>query len=106
LLAATHGRGLFTTTVTRLTTGIDPVPNTPGFINYISATANRLYIKTGNAVTPRMRVAFFDAKGRRVADTDLRYADQYVDITFLARGMYVVKIVGDKGESYSQKILK
>jgi photosystem II stability/assembly factor-like uncharacterized protein len=106
LQAATHGRGLFTTTLTRLTTGIDPVPNTPGFINYISATANRLYIKTGNAITPRMRVAFFDAKGRRVGDTDLKYADQYVDITFLARGMYVVKISGNKGEIYSQKILK
>jgi len=106
LAAATHGRGVYTTTLTSVSTGFEPVPNTTGFIEYVSANKKQLFIKIGNLNTSKMRVTLYDVKGRLLRDSESRYSDQYINIDHLASGMYVLKIRGTKNEVFTQKIVK
>jgi hypothetical protein len=104
LAAATHGRGVFTTTLTSL--GGPVVTPTTGFISYISSNKNRIFIKAGNQNITKVRVMLYDMLGRLVRSRDVNYADQTFDISYLPSGMYIVKIVGSNDEQFIQKIVK
>lgn len=106
LLAATHGRGLFSTTLTAVNTGVPSVPNTREFIKYISAGQQELLIKVGNLTTTKMQVSIYDIKGRLVSNVSTRYADQRIDLRGLSRGSYVLKIYGNKQERFTQQFVK
>jgi photosystem II stability/assembly factor-like uncharacterized protein len=106
LLAATHGRGLYSTTLTAVNTGVPTVPNTKEFIKYISANQQELLIKVGNLATTKMQVSIYDMKGRLVTNVSTRYADQRIDLRRLSRGSYVLKIYGNKQEHYTQQFVK
>jgi photosystem II stability/assembly factor-like uncharacterized protein len=106
LAAATHGRGLFTTNITSLTTGLNPTPNTTGFIQYINANQQELFIKVGNLTTAKVEVRIYNAKGQLVLSSNNRYVDQRIPLQQLAGGVYVVKIKGNKEEHFTHRFVK
>ncbi len=106
VVAATHGRGLFTTNITGVTTGIPTVVNTRNFINYITANSSQLYIKTGNLTTTKMAVMLYDAKGSLVYSADKAYSDQLINVSNLASGTYILKLLGNKNEQYTRQFIK
>jgi ribonuclease BN (tRNA processing enzyme) len=82
------------------------VANTKDFIKYTAATNGRLFIKTGNlTTTTKMQTRIIDASGRLVRSADTRYSDQSVDLNGLARGSYVLKIFGSRGEQYTRQFI-
>lgn len=106
LLAATHGRGLFSTNLVAVNTGVASVPDTKEFIRYSSADAQGLLIKVGNLTTTKMQVRIYDLNGRLVSSSDTRYTDQRIDLRRLAKGSYVLKVYGNKGEQYTRQFVK
>ena len=106
LAAATHGRGLFTSTITSIATGVPTVDNTRSFIKYGSAGRERLFVKIGNLATTKMQVRIFDAAGRLVYSNDTGYADQNINIGALSSGSYILKIYGNRNEQYTQQFIK
>lgn len=106
LAVATHGRGLFTTSLTSLSTGIPSVPNTRNFIDYVSANRNQLFVKVGNLNVTTMEVRVFATDGRLVYSSKAKYANQSIPITQLASGSYIVKIYGNKNEQFTRQFIK
>ena len=106
LLAITHGRGLYSTTLTAVNTGVPSVPNTKEFIKYTSANPSELFIKVGNLATTKMQVSIYDIKGRLVSNTSTGYADQRIDLRRLSTGSYILKIYGNKQEHYTRQFVK
>jgi hypothetical protein len=102
-VAATHGRGLYTTTLESSTTGVDPQPNTTGFIQYISANPQQLFIKVGKLNTATIELRIYNAKGQLVFTKNDRYADQHIDIVQFPKGVYVLKIYGNNEERYTER---
>ena len=106
LAVATHGRGLFTTSVTLLSTGVPTVPNTRNFIDYVAATKQNLFVKIGNLNATSMEMRMFDAEGKLVYVSKTGYADQSIPIAQLASGSYIIKIFGNKNEQYTKQFIK
>lgn len=54
------------------------------------------------------QIAVFDLLGRQVISSDLRNgsASTQLDVSALTKGVYIVKLFGDNGASFSQKIIK
>lgn len=106
VVAATHGRGLFTTTIPTVVTGVSNNTITKGFIKYISSQNNQLQIVTGTLQTQKMSVQLFNISGQQVYQTQSRYQNMSISLDKLPAGAYVVKIVGDKNEHFVQKFIK
>jgi hypothetical protein len=106
LAAATHGRGLFTTNLTLLSTGLPSVPNTKSFIDYVSNTEQQLFVKVGNLTTTTMEMKLYSIDGKLVYSSKTGYVNQAVSIAHLARGSYVMKIYGNKNEQYTKQFIK
>jgi hypothetical protein len=106
LAAATHGRGLFTTNLISLATGIPTVPNTKNFIDYITATQQQLFVKVGNLNTTNMQIRLFATDGKLVYSSNSKYVNQNIPITQLARGSYIIKIYGNKNEQFTRQFIK
>jgi len=105
LAAATHGRGLYTTSLSSLTTGIDPEPNTTGFIQYVHANQQELIIKAGNLTTATIDIRVYNAKGQLVLSRKERYADQRLSTVHLPKGVYVLKVEGNNEEHFTQRFV-
>jgi hypothetical protein len=107
IVAATHGRGLFTAIVTGggTSTGIPAVSNTRDFIRYVSAT-NNLLIVTGNLNTRIMDVQVFDMKGRLVYRAEKAYQNTTIPLANIASGSYILKIVGNRQEQFTLQFIK
>jgi hypothetical protein len=101
LVAATHGRGLYTTTLPSIPLGLPTVSNTKNFIKSTLVNGQQLFISTGNLPLTKMQIRIFDMNGRLVHSADTRYSDQYVSIDKLAGSSYILKIYGTKGEQYT-----
>ena len=106
LAAATHGRGLFTTKLTGLSTGIPTVDNTRDFIKYVGTAPQQLFVKVGNLNTVKMQIKLYDLNGRLMQSQDTKYVDQTVDLSRLAHGSYVVRIYGNNKEMYTRQFVK
>ena len=107
LAAATHGRGLFTTNIPSTPTSINPIINTKGFIDYISANSQQLFVKAGNlAGVKNMTLNIIDAQGRLLLSEKTNYSSKSFDISRFGHGNYVVKIYGDKKELFTRQFLK
>jgi len=106
VLAATHGRGLFTTTLPFVVTGVPSVDNTKSFIKYTSVNTQQLFIKVGNLTTTKMQIRLFDIGGRLVKSSDVKYTDQFLSIGNLPSSSYVLKVYGNKGELYTYQFVK
>jgi hypothetical protein len=106
LAAATHGRGLFTTNLTGLSTGIPTVDNTSDFIKYVGTGPQQLFVKVGNLNTIKMQIRLYDLNGRLMQSLDTRYVDQTIDLSRLAHGSYVIRIYGNNKEMYTRQFVK
>ncbi len=107
MAAATHGRGIFTTMIPSTSTSINPVANTKGFISYISATKQQLFVKTGNINGLKsVTLNVLDVQGRMVLSRKINYAPQMVDISRLNAGVYIVKLYGENKERFTQQFVK
>ncbi|RYZ24659.1 MAG: T9SS type A sorting domain-containing protein, partial [Chitinophagaceae bacterium] len=107
VVAATHGRGLYTAIITGggTSTGIPVVPNTRDFIRYVSAT-NNLLIVTGNLTIRTIDVQVFDMKGRLVYRSEKPYQNTTLSLSNLASGSYILKIFGNKKEQFTSQFIK
>lgn len=106
LAAATHGRGLFTTNLTSLSTGIPSVPNTKNFIDYATANNQQLFIRVGNLNITNMEIRLFAMDGKLLYSSRTRYANQNIPITQLPGGSYILKVYGNKNEQYTKQFVK
>jgi hypothetical protein len=108
LLAATHGRGLFSTTIPAgsSTVGVPNITITKDFIKYVSAVNNRLMIAPGTLNTKMMDVAVYDLNGRLIYRRSGAYQTTTISTSAWSRGSYVVKIRGDKNEQYVKQFVK
>jgi hypothetical protein len=108
LLAATHGRGLFSTTIPQgtSTVGVSNIAATKDFIKYVSAVNNRLMIVPGTLNTKKIDVQVFDLSGRLVYQRAGAYQSTTISTSSWSRGSYVVKIRGDKNEQYAKQFVK
>lgn len=107
LVAATHGRGLFTAIVPTTVTGIGgPPENTRDFIKYINAENDRLLIVTGALQTRTMTVQLFDMTGRKVYESAGSYRNTTISTAALPRGAYILQCRGNNKEIYNRKFVK
>jgi hypothetical protein len=107
LVVATHGRGLYTSVVPSVPTTVNTVLNTKGFITYVSANQNNLFVKTGTLTgIKNMQVNIVDMQGRLLISNKLNFGSQSMPIQQLPRGAYVVKVIGDRKEQYTQQFVK
>ena len=107
LAVATHGRGLFTTVLPSVVTAINPTVNTKGFITSIAANAANLYIKAGNLTgIKNMQINVYDMQGRQLLGNNFSYNNQTIPLRQIPSGAYIVKVLGDKKEQYTQQFVK
>ncbi|RYY40215.1 MAG: T9SS type A sorting domain-containing protein [Chitinophagaceae bacterium] len=105
VMAATHGRGLWTTVLTRAT-GVSNVTATRDFIKYVSSANNRLTIVPGNLNTRRMTVEVYNTAGSLVHRETRAYSAAQLPVDRWSRGAYIVRITGDKGEVFVQQVVR
>lgn len=104
--AATHGRGLYTTVLPTVVTGVNNPVNTTDFIDYISADKTRLLIAIGTLQTKTMTVSIYNSSGQQVNLLSGKYQNTNIDISRLASGVYTARITGDKKENYIKQFVK
>jgi len=106
LVAATHGRGIFTTTLTGVVTGVSNNVITKDFIKYISADANQLLIAKGGLNVLKMTVLIYDVTGKLVYRKEHPYQDIYIPMSAWSKGGYVINIQGNNKENFVQQFIK
>lgn len=106
LVAATHGRGLFTASLTGVVTGVSNNVITKDFIKYISTDAGQLLVVRGGLNTLRMQVQIFDAAGKLLYNQQQPYQNLSIPISAWSRGSYVIRIQGNNSENFVQQFVK
>jgi hypothetical protein len=106
LVAATHGRGLYTATLTGVVTGVSNNVITKDFIKYISADKNQLLIVRGSLNTIKMQIQIYDLAGRLLYNQEHPYQNLSVPISQWSKGSYVIKIQGNNKENFVQQFVK
>jgi photosystem II stability/assembly factor-like uncharacterized protein len=106
VVVATHGRGLFTGQITAITTGINPTTLTKDFIKYSSANNDQLLIVPGSLNVQKMQIEILDINGRLVYRSSNAYRTTSVYTGNLSKGIYVLRVFGDKKEYYAQQFMR
>ncbi|HEV7622411.1 MAG TPA: T9SS type A sorting domain-containing protein, partial [Flavisolibacter sp.] len=77
-----------------------------GFIEYVSATNNRLFIRV-NSGDPQKNItlSLFDNSGKLILRKQIKFLTQELNINNLSKGIYIVNINNSQGNSYVQKIV-
>ncbi|MEJ7914546.1 MAG: T9SS type A sorting domain-containing protein, partial [Chitinophagaceae bacterium] len=104
-VAATHGRGLYTT-VLGTSSGGGAQPVSSNFIKYISSSGGNLLIVSGTAQSTKMILRIFDAKGSLVYQASNGYSTTNISIATLSTGVYIIDIAGDQGEKFTGKFIR
>lgn len=81
------------------------VPNTREFIRYISASDN-LLIVTGGLATRKIDIQLIDMNGRVVHRETKAYQTTTISLQKFPRGSYILRIVGDKKELFTQQFIR
>jgi hypothetical protein len=105
VLAATHGRGLYTSVLPTVVTGINPPVNTTDFIKYISADQHRLLIAVGGLNTRSITTQLFNMAGQQVYSSKTSYQNSSIDLGRFAKGVYTLRVTGNNGEIYLKKFI-
>jgi type IX secretion system substrate protein len=76
-------------------------------VEYISASGNSLYIRLNNdnSSSP-LHLQIIDLAGRVVINKNISRQSQPVDISSMVKGVYVLKLIDDKGVQFVQKFIK
>lgn len=117
LLVGTHGNGMYFTYLgtpnytPNQATGInDPILNDKNFISkiYPTVSSSRVDYQTGNRYAIKsISIQLLNANGQVVYKNSGAYQNGSVDISKLAKGVYVLSIISDDGKyKYLQKIIK
>jgi hypothetical protein len=106
LVAATHGRGLFTTTLTGVVTGVSNNVITKDFIKYISPDATQLLVVKGDLNTLNIQVQIFDVAGKLMYRKEHPYQNLAIPISTFSKGSYIIKIQGNNKENFVQQFVK
>ncbi|MCX8019814.1 MAG: T9SS type A sorting domain-containing protein, partial [Chitinophagaceae bacterium] len=107
LIAATHGRGLFSTTLPTIVTGIvNPPPATRDFIKFVSAQHNTLLIEPGTLSVTSYTVQIFTMQGQLLYEKQFPYRSVMLNLKPYPPGAYVLRCRGNRGEIYQQKFIR
>jgi photosystem II stability/assembly factor-like uncharacterized protein len=106
VLAATHGRGLWTANLPQLSSGVSNISATRNFIRYVSSMNDRLTIVPGSLNMRRMNVEMFDNQGALVYRETRNYQAVQIPVGRFAHGTYLVRITGEKGEIFVQQVVR
>lgn len=106
LVAASHGRGLFTATLTGVVTGVPNNVITKDFIKYISPDVGQLVIVKGTLNTLRMQVQVYDAMGKLLYNKEHPYQNLSIPIAAWSKGSYIIKVQGNNKENFVQQFVK
>jgi hypothetical protein len=106
VVAGTHGRGLYTTILPTVPTGLPTTTITKDFIKYISAGKDQLQVVTGTLQTRTMTLQVFDMKGSVVYNSSKNYQNSVIDIGRLQSGSYIIKITGNNKENFVKQFIK
>ena len=106
LVAATHGRGLFTATLTGVVTAVSNNVITKDFIKYISTDANLLMVVKGGLNTLKMQVQVYDISGKLLYNKEHPYQNLSIPISGWSRGSYILKVQGNNKENFVQQFIK
>jgi hypothetical protein len=106
LVAATHGRGLFTAPLTGVVTGVSNNVITKDFIKYISANENQLLVVKGDLTTVKMQVQIYDAAGKLLYNQVHPYQNLTIPIATWRKGTYIIKMVGNNKENFVRQFVK
>lgn len=106
VLAATHGRGLFTTNLPAGSVGIPTIANTRNFIKYIAAEQNKLLVVTGSLNTRNMRLEVVDMQGRVLYSAVNAYRNTTINTAGWSNGNYVLRAWGGNNERFTQQFIK
>jgi Secretion system C-terminal sorting domain len=104
--AATHGRGLYTTVLPTIVTGLPSNPVTPNFIKYISAGKDQLQIVTGALPTRTITLQILDMNGKMLYNRERSYQNAVIDISRFQSGSYILKITGNNKENFTRQFIK
>ncbi|MBS1668584.1 MAG: T9SS type A sorting domain-containing protein [Bacteroidetes bacterium] len=75
-------------------------------VAYISTSGSQLYIRLNNENnSQQLNAQIYDMSGRLVMNRNIPYQSQYLDISSLAKGVYVLRLYSSKGEQFSQKFV-
>jgi hypothetical protein len=77
------------------------------FVQYLSVSGNALFIRinSGNATSP-LSFRVLDMAGRLIAAREIPYQSQSIDISALAKGIYVVQLLSKDGQQFVGKFRK
>ena len=106
VVAATHGRGVFTTTLPTVVTGVPNVPVTKDFIKYIHTDNNQLQIVVGTLQTRTMTIQLLNMQGQQLYQSKNNYQNTSIDMGRFTSGVYILKITGDKREHFVEQFVK
>ncbi|WP_298949433.1 T9SS type A sorting domain-containing protein [uncultured Polaribacter sp.] len=107
VLAATHGRGMFTTNFTAGTASIDEVvPNTKAFTVY-PTISNGNFTVFAKSTLGNAKLDVFDISGRQVYTSKINFSENEKQSISLnaTNGIYIVNLTDEKGKRSSKKIV-
>jgi len=106
LVAATHGRGLFTSSL--LSSGPDNPVDTSRqkFIAYINASGSRLLIVPGTSDAEKITIQIYDMKGSLVYNAVKLYGTTNISLAPFAKGAYIIQITGNNKQTFKSKFIK
>lgn len=77
------------------------------FVEYVFTNGNSLYLRLNNSNSRgQINAQILDMSGRMISNTNLAFQSQYIDISNLAKGVYVVRLFNNNGGQFSQKFVK
>jgi len=105
VLAATHGRGLFTTTFSYDVTTSIPESTAVAFNIYYSESAGKLFVDAGSGLQAPTRLRLYSLDGRLVSDqTEWNAGKLTFDVPAMATGIMLAHITFGRKE-YTRKIM-
>jgi len=107
VLAATHGRGMFTTNFTDGTASIDEVvSNTKTFTVYPSIS-NGNFTVFAKSTLGNAKLDVFDISGRQVYTAKINFSENEKQLISLnvTNGIYIVNLTDEQGKKSSKKIV-
>lgn len=107
VLAATHGRGMFTTKFTAGTASIDEVvSNTKTFTVY-PAISNGNFTVFAKSTLGNAKLDVFDISGRQVYTAKINFSENEKQLISLNvnNGIYIVNLTDEQGKKSSKKIV-